>query len=288
MSLPENYPAGLRRHLYHFASLLTVCPQPTTDNTASALPGAPATHRPSLQDFFPGLVVLSTLAALPDWKLASTPYEAGDGLWVATLDISDPESRKPVFRLTASYGDDKSQRTLRYQFAPHKVDAPVEILGAAFPNRGVLTGWLTACVERVVAETRAEEATADRSRLTLLSIVQAKQMAALAQTMMRVVSPEFTRWSDTVEYYRYIHNRLDDLVEHIPAVAEAHAMARQGEEDAEIHLSELAKALTQIKVADRTLYWDYNGNHAPTCANSHPIYKAEPRLGNAAPPAAGE
>lgn len=199
MPLPENYPAGLQRHLQHFASLLTVCPQPTTNDTApspTTLPGALA--GPSLQDFFPGLVVLSTLAALPDWKLASTPYESGDGLWVATLDISDPESRESVFRLTASYGDDKSQRTLQYQTAPHEADQPVELLGKAFPNRGVLTGWLTACVERVVAQTRAD----------------------------------------------------------------AYAAAGRGKEAAESHLSELAKALTQIKVADRILYWGYDGNSA--------------------------
>ena len=256
MSLPENYPAGLQRHLQHFASLLITCPQPTTDDTAvtsGALAG------PSLQDLFPGLVVLSTLAALPDWKLASTPYEAGDGLWVATLDISDPESREPVFRLTASYGDDKSQRTLLYQSAPYEAGQPVELLGAVFPNRGVLTGWLTACVERVVAQTRAEEANDDRPRLTLLSTVEAGQMAAIAQTMMRVVSPEFTRWSAALERYRYIQNQLDGLVEYIPDVADAHAVAGRGKEAAESHLSELAKALTQIKVADRILYWGYAG-----------------------------
>lgn len=270
MPLPENYPAGLQRHLQHFASLLTVCPQPTTNDTApspTTLPGALA--GPSLQDFFPGLVVLSTLAALPDWKLASTPYEADDGLWVATLDISDPESREPVFRLTASYGDDKSQRTLQYQSAPYEAGQPVELLGKAFPNRGVLTGWLTACVERVVAQTRAEvaqtrteEAKSDRPRLSLLSTVEAGQMAAIAQTMMRVVSLEFTRWAAALERYRYIQNQLDGLVEYIPDVADAYAAAGRGKEAAESHLSELAKALTQIKVADRILYWDYNGNNA--------------------------
>ena len=266
MALPEKYPAGLQRHLQHFASLLITCPQPTTDDTAvtsGALAG------PSLQDFFPGLVVLSTLAALPDWKLASTPYESGDGLWVATLDISDPESREPVFRLTASYGDDKSQRTLQYQSAPYEVGQPVELLGKAFPNRGVLTGWLTACVERVVAQTRAEvaqirteEAKSDRPRLTLLSTVEAGQMAAIAQTMMRVVSPEFTRWSAALERYRYIQNQLDGLVEYIPDVADAYAAAGRGKEAAERHLSELAKTLTQIKVADEILYWGYDGNSA--------------------------
>lgn len=259
MASPEKYPAGLQRHLQHFASLLITCPQPTTDDTAvtsGALAG------PSLQDFFPGLVVLSTLAALPDWKLASTPYESGDGLWVATLNISDPESREPVFRLTASYGDNKSQRTLQYQSAPYEVGQPVELLGKAFPNRGVLTGWLTACVERVVAQTRAEEAKSDRPRLTLLSTVEAGQMAAIAQTMMCVVSPEFTRWSAALERYRYIQNQLDGLVEYIPDVADAYAAAGRGKEAAERHLSELAKTLTQIKVADEILYWGYDGNSA--------------------------
>ena len=260
MSLPENYSAGLQRHLQHFTALLRTCPQPTTDDTAAALPGALA--GPSLQDFFPGLVVLSTLAALPDWKLASTPYESGDGLWVATLDISDPESRESVFRLTASYGDDKSQRTLQYQTAPHEADQPIELLGVAFPNRGVLTGWLTACVERVVVQTRTEEAKSDRPRLSLLSTVEAGQMAAIAQTMMRVVSPEFTRWAAALERYRYIQNQLDGLVEYIPDVADAHAAAGRGKEAVESHLSALAKTLTQIKVADEILYWGYDGNSA--------------------------
>ena len=131
-----------------------------------------------------------------------------------------------------------------------------------FPNRGVLTGWLTACVERIVAQTRAEEANDDRPRLTLLSTVEAGQMAAIAQTMMRVVSPEFTHWSAALERYCYIQNQLDGLVEYIPDVADAYAVAGRGKEAAESHLSELAKALTQIKVADGILYWGYDGNSA--------------------------
>lgn len=279
MPLSENYLAGLQRHLQHFAALLETCPNPGLDTPSgepSAVQGITAV------DFIPGLVVLSALINHPDWTIScgedteeaskENTVEAPDekrkatkdtGVWTTVLDLSDPASGGSVFRLIASRHCPDAVPVLTYQSAPYDVGEPVELVGKTNFNRGALTWWLMAYVDRLLtyqrAYTRADIADDLRLEFALRAASRAQQMNTIMRGLLRTKNPEFGRWLGVFERSSYIQPLVNRVRERSETAEIAYAMATANKEAARSRLDALAKTLSQVEVADGVMYWTFAG-----------------------------